>query len=467
MKDPEPQDWVKVKAYAARIRAIRLDPYSYPSYYAVLKLAGSMYLTLKRCLGAEPLLPNLRSFEWTQVQQNEPEDVASLLLMLNPKVSSMDVVLGKMGIESAIEIADALSSFGENPAQLRTIHIVSPPCPPIEAAVLALGFRQQHLREFRYTWENEMSLDTVTHLSSMNNLQEVSIRANRDTSRQLLEWAKDRSGHFFPSLQLFSLYTDTLSVCEAWLDTIRHPGLSSLAFTVNQAPTATALREFFLKLVAHPAHGNLSKLRFSSTTPCSRNDTHLHVLRSDMIASLLQLNLQVLKLEPGGPIEIDDDFVVRMARAWPRLRVLELNPEWRRYTVPTVTLAGLIPLAQHCPDVNAFAIPISTDVSAFEEEYEAGHRPTGGFSFRQCYMVGVGSSPVDQEADHLMIAGFLSDLCPDLMALQTSWARAGPPKEDERGLDVENQEMGDSWRQIEKYAREMARGRRQERMWMG
>lgn len=460
VKDPEPADWTRVKMYAERIRSIRPDPCSYPSYYGVLQLAGSAYLTLKRCIDTDPLLPNLRSLEWAHTLNSEPDIVASLLLMFNPKVSSMDIVLGNLTDQYATEIADALNSLEDNTSSIR---VVSASCPPIEEAVLALGLRQQHLQDFHCTWEKEMMLSTVSHLSVMNGLQQVSIRANRETSHEIL--TKDRGGHFFPSLQAFTLYTDSLSICAGWLDAICHTWLSSLAFSVSQAPPASALRKFFVKLTKHPAHGSLRKLHFSSTAPSSRGQSQSHVVSPETLSPLLQLNLTVLKLEPGGPIDIDDDYVVRMARAWPDLRILELNAEWRRYhPVPRVTLAGLIPLAQHCPDVTALAMPISTDVTAFREEYEAGRRPTGGVSFKQCSMVGVGPSWV--AANALMIAGFLSDLCPDLMAVQTSWMRAGRPSEGEQDLDVENQSVGEMWRDVERYGREMARIRRQERMWI-
>ncbi|KAI0754815.1 hypothetical protein C8Q80DRAFT_1095709 [Daedaleopsis nitida] len=466
VKDPEPEDWARVAAYAARIRAIRLDPYSYPSYYGILQLAGSALETLHRLTNTTPLLPNLRSFEWTHAFKIDSHNVASLLLYLSPQVSSMDILLAAMSEQSAKVIADALCKFSENPAQLRTIRIVSPPCPPVEQAILELGLRQQHLQQFQYTWENEMTLATVSHLSTLNNLQQVSIRANAETSRGLLELAQTRGGQFFPALQFFSLYTDTLTVCEAWLRTLRHPGISNLTFTVNTPPPSAALCEFFVKLAQHSAHGNLRDLRFVSTTPCAANEHGLHLVHPDTLSPLLQLNLKSLKLEPGGPIQLDDDFVARMARAWPELRILELNAEWRRYVVPQVTLAGLIPLARHCPDVQLLALPVSTDVSAFQERYEAGYRPTGGVSFNRCFIVGVGPSMIDEQADQLMIAGFLSDLCPDLVAVQTSWTKRGVALRANEAMEEENEEMGEIWKQVERYAREMARVRRQERMWM-
>lgn len=461
-----PEDWTRFKYYAERVRAVQLDPYQYANQYALFRLAGSVYVTLRKFLGTEPLLPNLRSFEWVQVLNNEEENVASLLLMLSPKVSSINVMMCTLGDGAAREVATVLGSLGENPAQLRNISIVSSPSPVLEEAVLGLGFRQQHLQQFHYTWQNHMTFKTVSHLSSMNNLQQVSLRVDRDISRKVLELGKERSGHFFPSLQLLTLVTDSLGVCEAWLGTIRHKGLQSLTLSVDQPPTANTLRDFFTKLIDHPAHASLRRIRFNSTNPAPRGNG-LHLVTVETLSPLLRLDLTLLKLEPGAPIEINDDFVVQMARAWPRLRMLELNADWRRYHfAPNVTLAGLIPLAKHCPDINALALPISTDVSAFEEEYESGHRPTGGHSFRRCYTFGVGPSTIAQDADQLMIAGFLSDLCPDLVTVQSAWTRAGPRKEGDASLDEELDDMGEAWKQVEKYAREMARVRRQERMWM-
>lgn len=449
-----------------------IDPCMFVGFFSMTALAPSAYPTLKNCLGAEPLLPSLRTFHWANPEKHEAEDLASLLLLLNSKASTAIIQMGKWNDESIREIVSALSIFGENPAQLRSIQITSSPCTSLEEAILALGLRQQHLLDFKYNWNNQMSLETIIHLSGLNNLREVAIRADAERSREFFLWARERGGHFFPSLQLFSLFTDSVEICEKWLNLIRQPDLHSIDLYVDQPPTATAFHDLLSKLTEHPARDVLRNVHFKSMQPSPRNNS-LHTVRPDTLAPLLQLNISQLHLEPGAPIDIDDELVERMARAWPRLAVLELNAEWRRYApaglVPSVTLKGLIPLAEHCPFVGMLSLPINTDVSAFEEDYEAGLRPAGGISFKQCYMLGVGPSPIEQESDHLMIAGFLSDLCPDLMTLKTAWAR-GPPMMDvgegETSLDVENQETGEAWRQTEKYAREMARVRRQERAWM-
>ena len=472
IRDPQPEDWVRVRFYASRIRKMYIDPTMFDSYYYVTALAPSVYPVLKSCLSTEPLLPDLQLFHWANPEKHEAEDLASLLLLLNSKASKIYIQMGNWSEHSMSQIISALRTFSENPAQTRSIHIQSPPCAPLEEAVLAIGLHQQQLLELSYNWHSETSLEAITYFARLDNLRRISIRADSRRTQEFLLWAREHGGHLFPSVQVFSLYTSSVGDCEHWLNLIRRPDLDAVDFYVAEAPTANALRELFTKLSVHPAREVLSRIDIRSEQPSPRNHP-LYTILPDTIAPLLALSLTVLRLESEAPIDIDDEFAERMARAWPYLTFLELNGGYRRYppagVVPRVTLKGLIPFAEHCPNMLILALPISTDVSAFAEEYAAGQRPAGGASFQQCRLFGVGPSPIDQGADYLMIAGFLSDLCPELRHLKTSWGRPPPMTEageGDRSLDFEDLDMGDAWKQVEKYAVEMARVRRQERMWL-
>ncbi|KAJ8457447.1 hypothetical protein ONZ51_g11530 [Trametes cubensis] len=96
--DPRPEDWIRVKFYASRIRTLspKLDSNS-PMTGGNRKesvLSPDVFITLRNALGSEPFLPNLDSFRWEQNTGGEEEyDLAAFLLMLNPRVSSMDVVM--------------------------------------------------------------------------------------------------------------------------------------------------------------------------------------------------------------------------------------------------------------------------------------------------------------------------------------------------------------------------------------
>lgn len=436
------------------------------------QLAGDAYVILRKSRGPTPLLPNLHSFKWTQYQQHEVDawhetfDVASFSLMLNPQVAHMDVMMFGWSDASAETIASELNRFGRNSDQLRSINIACPSSLPIEEAVLALAYRHQHLRTFIYTWSRGLSVDTIAHLSKMHSLQEVAIRADQKITSRIAELANARGPSFFSSLNALVLHMESLELCKEWLEIIGAPTVNSLTLTVDQVPTAKEFTTFLVHLV-EVRQGTLNKLRFVSMTPCPRGSSR-HTVMPITLEPLLRLNITHLQLEPGMPIQIDDTFIERMARAWPRLQTLELNAEWRRYSEqpPLVTVPGLLPLTDHCPKLTSLAITFNSDVSAFEERVEAGERPAGGRSFdlNKTFKLGVGASVIDPE-NISNLSSVLSDFCPGLMSVETAWGRVGQDDIPDE-LDDEAEEMAEAWSQVHRYGREMARVRRQERLWL-
>ncbi|KAI0372287.1 hypothetical protein BV20DRAFT_1051028 [Pilatotrama ljubarskyi] len=470
--EPKPEDWTRVRLYAARIKEMRLPL----DERAHEKLAGDVFLTLRRSLVYDPLLPNLHSFEWSQTLSNNEHNLASFLLMLNPLVVSMDVKMSTWDKEAAETIASALRTFGQSPTQLRSITFQWNECRPLHEALLSLAHTQQQLHTLVCTWEDDLSLETILHLSSLNSLQRVSICTDPDTTLQIVEEAKELTGTLFPSLKLLSLRCKTLDLCERLLGTIRSPYLDTLTCGFLTPPTAQCLQDFFTRLASSPLFGSkLSNIHLIAQGTSPRGSP-THRVTPATLEPLLRLNMTALQLEPGGPIDIDDAFLERAARAWPRLRVLELGAQWRRYPPPgqavRVTLRGLLPLAMHCPDLVILGLTFDPDASAFQERFEANERPTDGVSFGLFapFKLGVGASVVDQQADTYLLAGALSDLCPGLKIVKTAWGRAQHGRDENEEHDTElyweDEDAEESWRQIEKYAMEMARVRRQERLWI-
>ncbi|KAI0648381.1 hypothetical protein C8Q79DRAFT_905700 [Trametes meyenii] len=471
VSEPKPEDWARVKLYASRIRELTFDESVDMNDRYEGSLSGESFITLRKSLRSEPLLPNLHSFEWAQSLDDEAHDVASFLLMLNPQVSSMNVTMSQWDDNSAQTIASAIKEFGQNPTQLRSIHFAYPACLPVEEALLAVAFRQENLQSLVCSWENKMSFDTILHLSGLHNLREVSIKADQETTLQVVEKAQGLAGIFFPSLTLLSLYTDTTGLCDKWLGAIRSSALEHFTFVVEQPPTEAVLHDFIARLVQRQ-NRKLTKFAFYSNTPCARGNTQQHVVKPSTLEPLLPVDLRVLQVEPGAPVDVDDTFIERAANAWPRLRTLELGAEWRRHTpalAMRVSLQGLAPLARHCPNLRALGLAFNPNASAFEERFQAGDRPFDGVSFGlfSPFTLGVGSTSINPDDDIFLISGVLSDLCPGLRAVETAWQRAGDvdPVNDP-ALDEEDREVANRWREIDRFAVEMARVRRQERMWI-
>ncbi|KAI0632243.1 hypothetical protein C8Q77DRAFT_1124594 [Trametes polyzona] len=467
---PTADDWTRVKLYASRIRILRLGLSSASARHLEGKLSGESYVVLKESLGLEPFLPNLHSFEWAQSQTNETHDVVYFQLLLNPRVSTMELVMKKWSDKSVQAVASALNEYRPTAHHLRSITFTCPSCPLVENAILALAQSRPNLQDLVCTLESKMSLQTVTYLSKLNSLQRVAIHVDRETAQEVLEQAKNTSGTFFSALHSLALHTESLEICEDWLSTIRSPCLDCLSFIVDEPPKAATLHDFLVRLASRVLHsGGVRELRFVSTKPAPRMFAE-HTVTPATLEPLLPLDLVALRLESGAAVDVDDAFIERASRAWRRLRVLELGAELRRYVMhPRVTLTGLLPLAENCPDMEALALPFVADASAYQSKFDAGDRPFDGLSFklRPSFTLGVGGAVVSDDTETFILAGVLSDLCPGLKTFQTAWDRAGKVVDvDSATLDVERQDIADRWRQVDRFVVEMARVRRQERMWL-
>ncbi|KAI0335754.1 hypothetical protein GY45DRAFT_1342352 [Cubamyces sp. BRFM 1775] len=462
--EPKSEDWTRVKFYAFRIRNLSLNPPIGVDTRWEGRVADDVFVALKKALGSDPFLPNLDSFGWAQGEAKEAYELAAFLLMLNPKVSSMNVVMTKWTEESERTIASALDAYGHEGSQLRSIKFECPGSSLIEKAVLNLGIRQHHLISLQCAWETPLSLQTVNHFSAVHQLRQISIHVSQDTTHAMIE-AGGGSRVLFPSLRSLEVHAETLSVCEQWLRVVSSAALNGISFVVDRPPVVTALQGFFSSLVRDDRfRGNLRSLRVVSKCPCAR-DAAGQVVTPGTLEPLLRLSLTSLQLEPGMPIDINDDFVERMANAWPSIRTLELGAEWRREVLaPRVTIQGLIPLALRCEELTKLALTFNADLSAFVERYNSGQRPLDGVSFDPWspFVLGVGASVVDPHTTVSMLASVLSDLCPGLRVLQTAWDRAkGGPD-----WDYQEGQMETAWYQTHRYAKVMARTRRQERLWI-
>ncbi|KAJ2993034.1 hypothetical protein NUW54_g7796 [Trametes sanguinea] len=196
VSEPKAEDWTRVKFYAPRIKIIRPDVSLAADPLWEGCLDEEAYVTLLKSKGSAPLLPNLQSFQWIDPSTrwgdaDEVYAIASFSLMLNPQVTSMDVIMNRWKDESSAEaIASALRQFGNNSSQLRSVNFVSSSCVPIEKAVLNLAdesdrtvdCRDVGLKSLKCSWSRSMTVDAITYLSELQGLQEIAIRADRETT---------------------------------------------------------------------------------------------------------------------------------------------------------------------------------------------------------------------------------------------------------------------------------------------
>jgi len=96
-----------------------------------------------------------------------------------------------------------------------------------------------------------------------------------------------------------------------------------------------------------------------------------------------------LKLQlPPYAVDLDDAGLRVIAKAWPHLKSLELP---NRECIAKITLAGLIPFAMHCPDLEQLSIPLRAASQDFPS--------VEGLSNPKMAVLDVGRSPIEAWED--------------------------------------------------------------------
>ncbi|PIL30709.1 hypothetical protein GSI_06877 [Ganoderma sinense ZZ0214-1] len=118
-----------------------------------------------------------------------------------------------------------------------------------------------------------------------------------------------------------------------------------------------------------------------------------------------------LSLRLRCSFELDDAILARVARAWPHIEVLELGPgvQWDTQ----VTLAALVPFAQHCPHLHTLGIPLNAELAGLPAEVREAHREGEGSVQRALKRLKVGHARMSDGLER-EVAEFLVGLFPRL-----------------------------------------------------
>jgi hypothetical protein len=250
---------------------------------------------------------------------------------------------------------------------------------------------------------------TLLHLAGLPNLNALHIRTLGADRTEITG-----SGPIFTALREFVTYSESIKPLTRFLDAIDSDTVNKVDLTVE----STAAPEEWQNLTSSVARtsGTLTKLylhqRFSFDHEIP--DVLDRVLPAESFRPLLTCtNLTEVHIVVGHGINIDNTFLKQMAHAWPRLRMLDLSPgcQSARYE-PRATLAGLIPLAQHCPCLEFLALVFDATLV----DPHAKEKPGAGISNLALVELDVVQSPIDSAA---AVASFLSAIFPNLQVVSS------------------------------------------------
>jgi len=152
----------------------------------------------------------------------------------------------------------------------------------------------------------------------------------------------------FPSLREINITLAQISVFVALVEAMSSSPLTSITFDALTEEGPLSCQDLVNALRSHCHHSVLTSITINVDGDQSK-PTYLKPLFTFS-------NLTHVDLFLGGPIELDDVTVRDMALAWPRIKSLILNADYPTDYHPSVTILGLVPIAQHCLELQMLTI---------------------------------------------------------------------------------------------------------------
>ncbi|KAJ7762537.1 hypothetical protein B0H16DRAFT_1718986 [Mycena metata] len=395
-----PSDWTRVLFYANYVKSFVQE--------GVDPVTWEVYATLSLSLPTYPLFPNVRCITW----DTQDEVFPYFRMLVGNKLRS--IVIGMHGSEAVrSSLLSSLTTFHP-----KLTHLEFNPTlfdsPMITQAIYSAICRLNHLESLKFS---SLDLPSLLHLARLPNLRTLHLHKLPHDSATVSDFRTriENTGPVFGSLREFTSYSESVKHITWFLDAIDPDALdkvdleiespilsedwhnlnTSLAQTSSKTLTKIALMEMFSFDHVVPDHFELM-----FPTEC-------------MQPLLSCTNLTEVAVLPGHGIHLDDAFLKLMALAWPQLQKLDLSPRCQSaHYVPQVTLAGLIPLAQHCRDLVSLALVMNATVT----DPHSKEKPGGGITNTALTDLEVVESPLSSPG---AVASFLSAIFPNLRRVAT------------------------------------------------
>jgi len=300
-------------------------------------VSSEVFSVLQLRAANDPLFPNIKTLDlWP------PKDsIPFIPLFLSSKTTTINIGFSSSGFPKVM-IASMITTFPRLCPELRDIRLYAlPDDPMITAAVseMLLASNRNTLRSFRVRSPlTEEAREVIYKLPDLRTL-----------------WAVIRKDTPLPLVVLPSL-TDLLVVYEHdsdWLRLFRGATLGPLeavTFHTKSEQIGNFLEAFERVALAASVQNTLSSFRLRTAHSWNPNYPSLHRF-THMTELLIDFSC-----DGGCSSTVDDDAITSLARAMPKLEILELGgPPCRE--IPTgVTAKGLVALAHHCHDLSSLRI---------------------------------------------------------------------------------------------------------------
>jgi hypothetical protein len=300
---------------------------------------------------------------------------------------------------------------------------------------------------------DHLGQDGFQHLAYLADLKFLTVGMPGITQADFVsDWNLEPTFAFLQELRLNSAPSQSVL---AFIRTLSNSPLATFHVDITPPLTASSTRHIYMSVTMYLPRVTLENLRITSTRTTAAQQSfpiETPAITVDTIRLLFHFhNITSLALWPPTGIDVNDEAVLSMAEAFPRLAYLSLSSRAKAHP-PRPTLRSLIFLAQRCPflehlemGLNASEVP-NLDYSLHKRVIQ-----------HNLILWDVADSLIKSP---LLVARFLSGIFPELIeistAMQDKWVY------DDGVADV----LRALWEEVEEALPICRQMRDEERYWM-
>ena len=331
-RHPTTLEWARFRKHARKIRKLR-EP---EEIARVLSL--EVFSVLQLCAISEPFFSNLKTLELWSVDE---KSIPLIPLFLSPRTAIIEIRFSRWNPPAAV-VAPIVAAIPILCPSLQKIDFNFTPRDPIVVTAVSrmlLANNRNTLQSVHV--DSPLTEEASKVIFRLPNLRELSVVAKRDTS--------------LPSMGLPNLTRLTIA-CDRegdWLSMFRGATfgkLQAVTFCPESKQIGNFLEAFEVVALAASIQNTLSE--FHLYTPFSWNPNYTSLLP---FTHLTDITIES-RCSDGCSSRVDDDVVVNIAQAMPKLEILRLGDSPCHEIPIGVTVKGLVALANRCPDLYSLRI---------------------------------------------------------------------------------------------------------------
>jgi hypothetical protein len=299
--------------------------------------------------------PNLRTLQTTS---HSHESLQYFPAFLGPKMRNIIIdcddwinATSTYFPVSPLHIANLFASLSQLKPTLHVLKYSEDVSSPALESALSNLIQDSHDLRLLDLYDRDLPHAATTHLSHLPALKRLFIGEITIDDMPLYTTADGR----FPKLAEWAFSVPSLSSCMALLEAMPQCQFTRLLMRCNiNVETMSQVLELSKAISCHRSQSSLTTLHLtwiSSTRNDCPNPDGTYLSLQDALHPLFSLaSLEDLHISSKRARDLDDSWITQAALAWPRLGSLSLF-NFPLPIQPRITLAGLVPLIKHCPNL--------------------------------------------------------------------------------------------------------------------